>query len=55
MKHLDLWHYWLKDAVQDSLITPVYVPLCENVADLFTKAVQPQVIEFSVPKLGLIP
>jgi len=55
MKHLDLWHYWLKDAVQGSLITSVYALSCQNVVDLFTKAVQPQVIKFAVPKLGLTP
>jgi len=51
MKHLDLHLYWLRDAVQESLISPVYVPTCQNVADLFTKAVQSQVIEFAVPEL----
>ena len=54
MKHLDLRLYWLRDAVQESLISPVYVPTRQNIADLFTKAVQPQVIQFAVPKLGLI-
>jgi len=39
IKYLYLWYYWLRDAVQDSLITLVYVLSCENVADLFTKAV----------------
>ena len=53
MKHLDLRLYWLRDAVQESLISPVYVPTRQNIADLFTKAVQPQVIQFAVPKLGL--
>ena len=47
--------YWLRDAVQESLISPVYVPTQQNIADLFTKAVQPQVIQFAVPKLGLRP
>jgi len=55
MKHLDLRLYWLRDAVQKSLISPVYVPTRQNIADLFTKAVQPQVIQFAVPKLGLRP
>jgi len=55
MKHLDLWLYWLRDAVQESLISPVYVPTRQNIANLFTKAVQPQVIQFAVPKLGLRP
>ena len=48
IKHLDLQHYWLREAVQDSLINPVYVLSCQNVADLFTKAVQPQVSELKI-------
>jgi len=55
MKHLDLHLYWLRDAVQESLISPVYVPTQQNIADLFTKAVQSQVIQFAVSKLGLRP
>ena len=55
MKHLDLRLYWLRDTVQESLISPVYVPTQQNIADLFTKAVQPQVIQFAIPKLGLRP
>ena len=53
MKHLDLWHYWLRNAVQDLVITPVDVSSLQNVANLFTKAVQPQVVTFAVPRLGL--
>jgi hypothetical protein len=54
MKHLDLHFYWLQDAVQEGAIAPVYVPTKENVADLFTKAVPPGVVEFAIPMLGLI-
>jgi hypothetical protein len=54
MKHLDLHFYWLQDAVQEGVIVPVYVSTKENVADLFTKAVQPGVVEFAIPMLGLI-
>ena len=39
IKYLDLWYYWLKNTVQDSLTTIVYILSCENVADLFTKVV----------------
>jgi len=53
IKHLGLWLYWLRDAVQESLISPVYVPTQQNITELFTKAVQPQVIEFAISKLGL--
>ena len=55
MKHLDLRFYWLREAVQDSTIAPVYIPGSQNVADLFTKAVQPKIVEFAVPMLGLTP
>jgi len=53
MKHLDLRHYWLRDAVQDSIISPVYIPSAQNVADILTKAVQPAVVKFAIPMLGL--
>jgi len=33
------------------VVTPVYVPLSQN-ADLFTKAVQSQVVAFAVPRLS---
>ena len=55
MKHLDLQQYWLRNTVYDSLIALVCVPTHENVVDLFTKAVKPQVVEFLVPKLGPTP
>jgi len=51
----DLQHYWLRNAVQYLVITTAYVSLSQTVADLFTKAVQPQVVAFAVPKLGLTP
>jgi len=53
MKHLDLQLHWLRDAVQESLISPTYVPTRQNIADMFTKAVQPQVVEYTIPRLGL--
>jgi len=54
MKHQNLQHYWFRNAVQHSVIVLVYAS-CQNVADLFTKAVQSQVIRFTVPKLGSTP
>jgi len=53
MKHLDLRFYWLREKVEEGIIAPLYVPSSENVADLFTKAVQPSVVKFAVPMLGL--
>ena len=55
MKHLDLRFYWLRDAVEASLINPVYVPTEEQVADIFTKPVGPNSLHFALPCLGLVP
>ena len=52
---MDLQQYWLRNIVYDSLIALVCVPTHENVVDLFTKAMKPQVVEFSVPKLSPTP
>jgi hypothetical protein len=38
MKHLSLHLFWLRDAVQDGLIAPTFVPTQEMAADIFTKA-----------------
>ena len=53
MKHLDLRFYWLREAVADGIINPVYVPTDKQLADIFTKAVQPITVNFAVPLLGL--
>jgi len=53
MKHLDLRHHWLREAVQDSIIEPAFIPGVENIADILTKAVQPKMLHFSIPLLGL--
>ncbi|EKM74306.1 hypothetical protein AGABI1DRAFT_48243 [Agaricus bisporus var. burnettii JB137-S8] len=53
MKHLDLRFYWLREAVEEGLIDPLYVSTHEQVADILTKAVAKKVVEFAVPLLGL--
>ena len=53
MKHLDLRFYWLREKVEEGIMAPLYISSSENVADLFTKAVQPSVVKFAVPMLGL--
>ena len=47
MKQLDLCYYWLRDAVQDQAIMPIFVPTTQQAADLLTKALTtPKVREF---------
>jgi len=38
MKHLSLRLFWIRDAVQEGLIAPVFVPTQDMAADIFTKA-----------------
>ncbi|XP_006454874.1 hypothetical protein AGABI2DRAFT_58688, partial [Agaricus bisporus var. bisporus H97] len=53
MKHLDLRFYWLREAVEEGLIDPLYVLTHEQVADILTQAVAKKVVEFAVLLLGL--
>jgi len=55
MKYLDLQYYWLRNAVQDSVIIPVHILSSQNMANIFTKAVQSQVVTFAISRLGLMP
>jgi hypothetical protein len=36
-KHIDHKYYWVKEAIDDGRVEPVWVPTDKNVADLFTK------------------
>lgn len=45
MKHLDLRHYWLRDAVEAGHMTPIHVPTQEMVADILTKALPREKLE----------
>ena len=55
MKHLDLRHYWLRDAVSMQRISPVYVPTAEQVADILTKPLPPLKVDFCRTQMGLRP
>ena len=53
MKHLSLRLFWLRDAVQDGLITPTFVPTQEMAADIFTKALDRLKVQRCASMLGL--
>ena len=53
MKHLDLRFYWLRDAVNDSHITPDYIPTAEQIADLLTKPLPAPKIQFCRDGMGI--
>jgi len=52
MKHLDLRFYWLREAVEEGMIDPIYVPTEQQLANILTKAVTKKVVEYAVPLLG---
>jgi len=53
MKQLDLSFYWLRDAVQNWIITPDFVPTDEQAADLLTKALPKAKVIHFCKMLGL--
>jgi hypothetical protein len=54
MKHLDLCFYWLREAVEEGMIDPIYVPTEQQLADILTKAVTKKVVEYA-SLLDLVP
>jgi len=53
MKHLSLRLFWLRDAVQDGLIAPTFVPTQDMAADVFTKSLDRFKLEKCIRMLGL--
>jgi len=55
MKHLDLHRLWLRDVVDQGLISPVFVPTTEMPADLLTKPLAQVKVQQFCQMLGLAP
>src|SRR5258708_38593012 len=36
-KHIEVWHHWVHEKIEDSLIKLEYVPTADQVANIFTK------------------
>jgi hypothetical protein len=53
MKHLALCLFWLRDAVQDGFITPIFVSTSDMAADIFTKALNCFKVHRCISMLGL--
>ena len=53
MKHLSLRLFWLRDAVQNSLIAPKFVGTQNMAADIFTKALDRFKVQRCIGMLGL--
>jgi len=54
MKHLDLRFYWLRDAVHDEMIQPVYIPTKEQVADILTKALPSEQVKYCRDHMSIL-
>ena len=53
MKHLSLQMFWIRDAVQEGLIRPVFVSTQNRAAFIFTKALDRYKVQECVAMLGL--
>jgi hypothetical protein len=53
IKHIDVKHHWIYEAVNTSDVTITYVPSDNNIADLFTKALPHPQFEKLVKMMGL--
>ena len=52
-KHIDLRYHFIREAVEQGKVKMEYIPMSENVANIFTKALaKPKFLEF-IGKLGL--
>ena len=54
-KHIDVWHYFVKEQTKASDITFKYVPSSQNIADFLTKALPRDTLWKTVAVLDLAP
>ncbi|CAH9096427.1 unnamed protein product [Cuscuta europaea] len=52
-KHIEMDCHFVRDAIQDRLIAPSYVPTTYQLADIFTKALGKTQFQFLLRKLGI--
>ena len=52
-KHIEVDCHFVRDAIQDDIISPFYVHTTEQLADIFTKALGKRQFDFYFRKLGI--
>lgn len=52
-KHIEVDCHFVRDAINDNLISPSYVPTKTQLADIFTKTLGKHQFEFLLSKLGI--
>ena len=55
IKHINVKHHWIREAVETGDIMVTYIPTEDNIADLFTKALPHPQFEKLVKMIGLAP
>ena len=53
MKHLDLRYYWLRSTVDEGTISLFYIPTAEMPADVMTKVLGRNKLDYARELLGL--
>lgn len=54
LKHLDRHWFWLRQAVEDGKIKPLYIPTKDMVADLLTKTLKRDTVDTLRRKMGIV-
>ena len=53
-KHIEIRHHFLRDNVEKKLVDMQFVGTCDQIADIFTKALNREPFESQRLKLGMI-
>ncbi|GFS31834.1 hypothetical protein Acr_00g0019430 [Actinidia rufa] len=53
-KHIEVDIHFIREKVRSRVITPSFVPLSTQTADMFTKSIGPSLLKSSIVKLGLV-
>jgi hypothetical protein len=53
-KHVDIKWHWIRDRIAGKTLQLEYVPTAEQVADIFTKQLQPRQHQYLCKRLGLV-
>ena len=53
-KHIDLHHHFIRDAIEDKIIWPKYIPTVEMTADSLTKSLSRQKHVNCLHRMGMV-
>ena len=53
-KHIEVDCHFVRDAINDGLISPAHVPTSSQLADIFTKALGKKQFDLLLSKLGIL-